>query len=292
MRNDPHLQAQVLIEALPYMQRFQGCTMVIKYGGNAMTEDRLKEQFAHDVTLMKQVGMNPVIVHGGGPQIGAMLARLGVPTHFVDGMRVTDAATMEVVEMVLGGLVNKEIVHGINRAGGRAVGLTGKDGRLLRARRLQRPGLDGAGVDLGQVGEVATVDPRIIATLDQADFIPVVAPIGVGDGGESYNINADLVAGALAATLGAEKLILMTNVAGVLDGQGRLRSRLDAGEVAALIADGSISGGMLPKIQCCLDAVAGGVQAAHIIDGRVPHALLLEVFTDAGVGTLIRGGDA
>ncbi|MHB0888263.1 acetylglutamate kinase [Acidithiobacillus sp.] len=292
MMNDPHLQARVLIEALPYMQRFHGCTMVIKYGGNAMTEDRLKQQFAHDVTLMKQVGMNPVIVHGGGPQIGAMLARLGVPTRFVDGMRVTDAATMEVVEMVLGGLVNKEIVHSINRAGGRAVGLTGKDGRLLRARRLQRPGPDGTTMDLGQVGEVAAVDPRIIATLDQADFIPVVAPIGVGNGGESYNINADLVAGALAATLGAEKLILMTNIAGVLDGQGRLRTRLGAAEAAALIADGSISGGMLPKIQCCLDAVAGGVRAAHIIDGRVPHALLLEVFTDAGVGTLIREGDA
>ena len=264
------------------MQRFHGRTIVIKYGGNAMTEARLQEQFAYDVTLMKQVGMNPVVVHGGGPQIGALLERLGVQTHFVDGMRVTDAATMEVVEMVLGGRVNKEIVQAINRAGGRAVGLTGKDGGLLRARPLRRDG-----VDLGLVGEVARVDPDIIRLLDQGDFIPVVAPIGVGSLGESYNINADLVAGALAATLNAEKLILMTNVAGVLDQDGQLRTRLEAAEVDRMVADGRIYGGMLPKIQCCLDAVAAGVHAAHIIDGRVPHALLLEIFTDAGVGTLI-----
>ncbi|WP_366110095.1 acetylglutamate kinase [Acidithiobacillus sp.] len=282
MHNDPHLQAHILVEALPYMQRFHGRTIVIKYGGNAMTEARLQEQFAYDVTLMKQVGMNPVVVHGGGPQIGAMLERLGVRTHFVDGMRVTDTATMEVVEMVLGGRVNKEIVQAINRAGGRAVGLTGKDGGLLRARPLRRDG-----VDLGLVGEVAQVDPDIIRLLDQGDFIPVVAPIGVGSLGESYNINADLVAGALAATLNAEKLILMTNVAGVLDQDGQLRTRLEAAEVGRMIADGRIYGGMLPKIQCCQDAVAAGVHAAHIIDGRVPHALLLEIFTDAGVGTLI-----
>ena len=282
MHNDPHLQAHILVEALPYMQRFHGRTIIIKYGGNAMTEACLQEQFAYDVTLMKQVGMNPVVVHGGGPQIGAMLERLGVRTHFVDGMRVTDTATMEVVEMVLGGRVNKEIVQAINRAGGRAVGLTGKDGGLLRARPLRRDG-----VDLGLVGEVAQVDPDIIRLLDQGDFIPVVAPIGVGSLGESYNINADLVAGALAATLNAEKLILMTNVAGVLDQDGQLRTRLEAAEVGRMIADGRIYGGMLPKIQCCLDAVAAGVHAAHIIDGRVPHALLLEIFTDAGVGTLI-----
>ncbi|HUX19203.1 MAG TPA: acetylglutamate kinase [Acidithiobacillus sp.] len=282
MHNDSHLQAHILVEALPYMQRFHGRTIVIKYGGNAMTEARLQEQFAYDVTLMKQVGMNPVVVHGGGPQIGALLERLGVQTHFVDGMRVTDAATMEVVEMVLGGRVNKEIVQAINRAGGRAVGLTGKDGGLLRARPLRRDG-----VDLGLVGEVARVDPDIIRLLDQGDFIPVVAPIGVGSLGESYNINADLVAGALAATLNAEKLILMTNVAGVLDQDGQLRTRLEAAEVDRMVADGRIYGGMLPKIQCCLDAVAAGVHAAHIIDGRVPHALLLEIFTDAGVGTLI-----
>jgi len=282
MHNDSHLQAHILVEALPYMQRFHGRTIVIKYGGNAMTEAYLQEQFAYDVTLMKQVGMNPVVVHGGGPQIGALLERLGVQTHFVDGMRVTDAATMEVVEMVLGGRVNKEIVQAINRAGGRAVGLTGKDGGLLHARPLRRDG-----VDLGLVGEVARVDPDIIRLLDQGDFIPVVAPIGVGSLGESYNINADLVAGALAVTLNAEKLILMTNVAGVLDQDGQLRTRLEAAEVDRMVADGRIYGGMLPKIQCCLDAVAAGVHAAHIIDGRVPHALLLEIFTDAGVGTLI-----
>ncbi|MHB1736749.1 MAG: acetylglutamate kinase [Acidithiobacillus sp.] len=282
MHKDPHLQAHILVEALPYMQRFHGRTIVIKYGGNAMTEAHLQEQFAYDVTLMKQVGMNPVVVHGGGPQIGAMLERLGVQTRFVDGMRVTDAATMEVVEMVLGGRVNKEIVQAINLAGGRAVGLTGKDGGLLRARPLRHDD-----VDLGLVGEVARVNPDVIRLLDQGEFIPVVAPIGVGSLGESYNINADLVAGALAATLKAEKLILMTNVAGVLDQDGQLCTHLEAVEVDRMVADGRIYGGMLPKIQCCLDAVAAGVHAAHIIDGRVPHALLLEIFTDAGVGTLI-----
>jgi acetylglutamate kinase len=270
---DPALQAEILVEALPYMQRFQGGTLVIKYGGNAMTEPALQEQFARDVTLMRQVGMNPVVVHGGGPQIGRMLERLGVATQFVDGMRVTDSATMAVVEMVLGGMVNKEIVHAINRAGGRALGLTGKDGHLIRARRLERAD----GRDLGWVGEVARIDAEILRFLEGGDIIPVIAPIGVGPAGESYNINADLVAGALAATLKAEKLILMTNVPGVLDSSGQLCPRLRAAEIAQRLADGSIHGGMVPKVQCCLDAVAAGVKATHIIDGRVPHALLLEV---------------
>lgn len=280
---DPALQAEILTEALPYMQRFQGSTLVIKYGGNAMTEPALQEQFARDITLMRQVGMNPVVVHGGGPQIGRMLEQLGVETQFVDGMRVTDSATMAVVEMVLGGLVNKEIVHAINRAGGRALGLTGKDGHLIRARRLERAD----GRDLGWVGEVARIDAEILRFLEGGDIVPVIAPIGVGPAGESYNINADLVAGALAATLKAEKLILMTNVPGVLDSSGRLCTRLRAVEIQQRLADGSIHGGMVPKVQCCLDAVAAGVKATHIIDGRVPHALLLEIFTRAGVGTLI-----
>ncbi|WP_291511338.1 acetylglutamate kinase [Acidithiobacillus sp.] len=280
---DPALQAEILTEALPYMQRFQGSTLVIKYGGNAMTEPALQEQFALDITLMRQVGMNPVVVHGGGPQIGRMLEQLGVETQFVDGMRVTDSATMAVVEMVLGGLVNKEIVHAINRAGGRALGLTGKDGHLIRARRLERAD----GRDLGWVGEVARIDAEILRFLEGGDIVPVIAPIGVGPAGESYNINADLVAGALAATLKAEKLILMTNVPGVLDSSGRLCTRLRAAEIQQRLADGSIHGGMVPKVQCCLDAVAAGVKATHIIDGRVPHALLLEIFTRAGVGTLI-----
>ena len=280
---DPALQAEILTEALPYMQRFQGSTLVIKYGGNAMTEPALQEQFALDITLMRQVGMNPVVVHGGGPQIGRMLEQLGVETQFVDGMRVTDSATMAVVEMVLGGLVNKEIVHAINRAGGRALGLTGKDGHRIRARRLERAD----GRDLGWVGEVARIDAEILRFLEGGDIVPVIAPIGVGPAGESYNINADLVAGALAATLKAEKLILMTNVPGVLDSSGRLCTRLRAAEIQQRLADGSIHGGMVPKVQCCLDAVAAGVKATHIIDGRVPHALLLEIFTRAGVGTLI-----
>ncbi len=280
---DPQAQVQVLVEALPYMQRFQGSTLVIKYGGNAMTEPMLQEQFAHDITLMRQVGMNPVIVHGGGPQIGAMLQRLGVESRFVDGMRVTDDATMEVVEMVLGGLVNKQIVHAIHRAGGRAIGLTGKDGHLLQAQRLERAD----GLDLGRVGEVTRVNAGLVRFLDSGGIIPVVAPVGVGPRGESYNINADLVAGALAATLRADKLILMTNVAGVLDPAGQLYERLRVAEIQQLVADGTIQGGMIPKLRCCLDALEGGVKAAHIIDGRVPHALLLEVFTRSGVGTLI-----
>ncbi|MCE5359434.1 acetylglutamate kinase [Candidatus Igneacidithiobacillus taiwanensis] len=283
MNIDPRLQAEFLIEALPYMQRFQGSTLVIKYGGNAMTEPALQEQFAYDVTLLKQVGMNPVIVHGGGPQINSLLARLQLPSKMVDGMRVTDDATMEVVEMVLGGQVNKQIVQGIQRAGGKAVGLTGKDGNLIQARKLQRPD----GLDLGWVGEVSQVNAELIRFLDGGGLIPVIAPIGVGPAGESYNINADLVAGALASTLHADKFVLMTNVAGVLDPESKLYERLRITEVQQLMANGVISGGMIPKLNCCLDALAGGVRAAHIIDGRVPHALLLEVFTRHGVGTLI-----
>jgi acetylglutamate kinase len=283
MNIDPRLQAEFLIEALPYMQRFQGSTLVIKYGGNAMTEPALQEQFAYDVTLLKQVGMNPVIVHGGGPQINSLLARLQLPSKMVDGMRATDDATMEVVEMVLGGQVNKQIVQGIQRAGGKAVGLTGKDGNLIQARKLQR----GDGLDLGWVGEVSQVNAELIRFLDGGGLIPVIAPIGVGPAGESYNINADLVAGALASTLHADKFVLMTNVPGVLDPEGKLYERLRITEVQQLMANGVISGGMIPKLNCCLDALAGGVRAAHIIDGRVPHALLLEVFTRHGVGTLI-----
>jgi len=283
MNIDPRLQAEFLIEALPYMQRFQGSTLVIKYGGNAMTEPALQEQFAYDVTLLKQVGMNPIIVHGGGPQINSLLARLQLPSKMVDGMRVTDDATMEVVEMVLGGQVNKQIVQGIQRAGGKAVGLTGKDGNLIQARKLQRPD----GLDLGWVGEVSQVNAELIRFLDGGGLIPVIAPIGVGPAGESYNINADLVAGALASTLHADKFVLMTNVAGVLDPESKLYERLRITEVQQLMANGVISGGMIPKLNCCLDALAGGVRAAHIIDGRVPHALLLEVFTRHGVGTLI-----
>ncbi|MDD3759277.1 MAG: acetylglutamate kinase [Acidithiobacillus sp.] len=283
MSIDPRQQAEFLIEALPYMQRFQGSTLVIKYGGNAMTEPVLQEQFAYDVTLLKQVGMNPVIVHGGGPQINALLQRLDLSSKMLDGMRVTDDATMEVVEMVLGGLVNKQIVQGIQRAGGKAVGLTGKDGNLIQAAKLQRDD----GVDLGWVGEVTRINAELIRFLDAGGVIPVIAPIGVGAGGESYNINADLVAGALASTLHAEKFVLMTNVAGVLDPANQLYERLRIAEVQQLMSNGVITGGMIPKLRCCLDALAGGVRAAHIIDGRVPHALLLEVFTRLGVGTLI-----
>ncbi|MCE5393201.1 MAG: acetylglutamate kinase [Acidithiobacillus sp.] len=280
---DPRLQAEILIEALPYMQRFQGSILVIKYGGNAMTEPHLQEQFAHDVTLLKQVGMNPVIVHGGGPQINSLLQRLGLAAQMVEGMRVTDNATMEVVEMVLGGLVNKQIVLGIQRAGGKAIGLTGKDGDLLHAQKLER--VDGK--DLGWVGEVTRVNTEIIQLLDDGGYIPVIAPIGVGPHGESFNINADLVAGALARTLHAAKFILMTNVPGVLNPQGQLYERLRVAEIQQLMANGIITGGMVPKLQCCLDALTGGVRAAHIIDGRVPHALLLEIFTRHGVGTLL-----
>lgn len=287
--------AKVLTEALPYIQRFQGKTMVIKYGGNAMVDDDLKKGFARDVVLMKLVGMNPVIVHGGGPQIGNMLQQIGKESEFINGMRVTDSETMDVVEMVLGGLVNKEIVNLINRMGGHAVGLTGKDGDLIRARKLtftrQAPEMNAPEIiDIGHVGEVSSIDSSLIDMLVQGDFIPVIAPIGVGeDDGQSYNINADLVAGKLAMTLQAEKLILLTNTEGVLDKEGKLLTGLCAKEVEQLIENGTIHGGMLPKINCALDAVHAGVHTAQIIDGRVEHAVLLEVFTDQGVGTLIRG---
>ncbi|MBU6459345.1 MAG: acetylglutamate kinase [Proteobacteria bacterium] len=284
-------KAQILAEALPYIQRFHGKTIVIKYGGNAMTDDALKLEFAQDVVLLKLVGINPVVVHGGGPQIGDFLKRVGKQSEFVQGMRVTDRETMDIVEMVLGGLVNKEIVSLINRQGGRAIGLSGKDGRFIRASRLKVKGSLGEAewLDIGQVGEVESIDPEIVALLDSRNFIPVIAPIGEGPDGEAYNINADLVAGSLAQTLKAEKLILLTNTAGVLDRQGDLLTGLAAAQVQGLIADGTIYGGMLPKVDCALRAVCNGVSTAHIIDGRVPHALLLEVLTDAGVGTLIKG---
>jgi acetylglutamate kinase len=275
--------AHVLIEALPYIQRFRGKTVVVKYGGNAMTEERLKHSFARDIVLMKAVGINPVVVHGGGPQIGKLLERIGKESRFVEGMRVTDAETMDVVEMVLGGLVNKEIVNLINGKGGRAVGLTGKDGGFIHARKMMM-----GETDIGYVGQVERIDPALVDSLEQSQFIPVIAPIGVGADGHSYNINADLVAGKLAEVLKAEKLMLLTNTAGVLDKEGKLLTGLDAQRVQGLIADGTIYGGMLPKIRCALEAVEGGVRAAHIVDGRVEHAVLLELFTDEGVGTLIR----
>ncbi len=287
-------RAQVLTEALPYIQRFHGKTVVIKYGGNAMVDDELKHSFARDVVLMKLVGMNPVVVHGGGPQIGRLLERIGKKSEFVQGMRVTDRETMDVVEMVLGGLVNKEIVSLINRHGGKAVGLSGKDGGLIRARKMvmRRPGTDESLpdeiVDIGHVGEVEGIDPEVVALLDTRNFIPVIAPVGVGAGGEAYNINADVVAGKLAITLQAEKLILLTNTTGVLGKGGELLTGLTVPMVNALIEDGTIHGGMLPKVRCALDAVSSGVKSAHIIDGRVDHAILLEIFTDEGVGTLIR----
>jgi acetylglutamate kinase len=286
-------KAKTLSEALPYIRRFAGKTLVIKYGGNAMTEDNLKRGFARDVVLLKLVGINPVVVHGGGPQIGDLLKRLGKESRFVDGMRVTDNETMDVVEMVLGGLVNKEIVSLINQAGGKAVGLTGKDADFIRARKMQfvrsAPEMNAPEIiDIGHVGEVESINGDVVAMLEQGDFIPVIAPIGVGADGQAYNINADLVAGKLAEALGAEKLVLLTNTAGLLDKQGEVLTGLTLSRVDELVADGTISGGMLPKIKCALDAVANGVATAHIIDGRVEHALLLEIFTDQGVGTLIQ----
>jgi len=283
-------KAKTLAEALPYIQRFHGKTIVVKYGGNAMTDPALKEGFARDVVLLKVVGMNPVIVHGGGPQIDDLLKRVGKKGEFIQGMRVTDAETMDVVEMVLGGQVNKDIVNLINRCGGKAVGLTGKDGGLIRARKMMVRG--GAGndemVDIGQVGEVESIDPAIVNLLHTQDFIPVIAPVGVGAKGESYNINADLVAGKVAEILKAEKLIVLTNTAGVLDKNGNLLTGLTARKVDELFADGTIHGGMLPKIGSALEAVKNGVNTCHIIDGRVEHALLLEILTDEGVGTLIK----
>jgi len=287
-------RAKILTEALPYIQRFHGKTIVVKYGGNAMVDDDLKNSFARDIVLMKLVGMNPVVVHGGGPQIGKLLERIGKKSEFIQGMRVTDRETMDVVEMVLGGLVNKEIVSLINQHGGKAVGLTGKDGRFIRARKmlLTKSGADDGSVDekidIGQVGEIESIDPGLVAFLDSGDFIPVIAPIGVGSDGAAYNINADVAAGKLAITLRAEKLILLTNTVGVLDKAGELLTGLGVQRVNDLIADGTISGGMLPKVNYALDAVNSGVKTAHIIDGRVAHAVLLEVLTDQGVGTLIR----
>jgi acetylglutamate kinase len=283
-------KAAILAEALPYIRRFHGKTIVIKYGGNAMTDEKLKQSFAHDVVLLKLVGMNPVVVHGGGPQIDELLKRLGKQGVFVQGMRVTDSETMDVVEMVLGGAVNKEIVNLVNQHGGRAVGLTGKDACFIRARKMLVPDKDKAEswIDIGQVGEIEAIDPGIVALLDSADFIPVIAPIGTGKNGETYNINADLVAGKLAEVLKAEKLIVLTNTAGVLDKQGKLLTGLTARRIDELFADGTISGGMLPKISAALDAARSGVKSVHIIDGRVEHAVLLEILTDQGVGTLIR----
>jgi acetylglutamate kinase len=286
----PAQKAAIIAEALPYIRRFQDKTLVIKYGGNAMTDPHLKECFAHDVVLLKLVGFNPVVVHGGGPQIEHMLSRVGKKGEFVQGMRVTDAETMELVEMVLGGQVNKEIVSLINQAGGKAVGLTGKDSNFIRAKRLMVENKDAPGdmIDIGQVGDITQIDPSLISFLDKGDFIPVIAPIGVGEGGESYNINADVVAGKLSEILKAEKLVLLTNTPGVLDKSGKLLTGLTPREIDGLVADGTLSGGMLPKIASALDAARNGVKSVHIIDGRVEHCLLLEILTDHGVGTMIK----
>ena len=286
-----HNIANVLIEAMPYIQRYVGKTLVIKYGGNAMTDPHLKDCFARDVVLLKLVGLNPVVVHGGGPQIESLLTRVGKKGEFVQGMRVTDAETMEVVEMVLGGQVNKEIVNLINQHGGKAVGLTGKDASFIRAKKLlmQKHNAPlGDTVDVGQVGEITQIDPSLISFLDQGDFIPVIAPIGVGEDGQTYNINADVVAGKLAEILSAEKLMLLTNTPGVLDKNGTLLTGLTPREIDGLVEDGTLSGGMLPKIGSALDAARNGVKSVHIIDGRVEHCLLLEILTDHGVGTMIK----
>jgi acetylglutamate kinase len=285
-------KAKVLMEALPYIKRFADKTIVIKYGGNAMVEERLKEGFARDIILMKYIGLNPVVVHGGGPQIGRVLKEMGRESRFVQGMRVTDSETMDVVEMVLGGKVNKEIVGNINRHGGRAVGLSGKDGGLILARKLEMKAVNPDTltpeiIDVGMVGEVESVHPAIIDALEKSNFIPVIAPIGVGLAGETYNINADMVAGRVAGALRAEKLILLTDVEGVKDKAGRLISTIDVSRVPDLINDGTISGGMIPKVNCCVDAIGEGVSKTHIIDGRMEHACLLEIFTDKGVGTAI-----
>ena len=289
--SNPAIVAELLAEAMPYIQHFHGKTIVIKYGGNAMVDETLKKEFARDVVLMKLVGMNPVIVHGGGPQIGQLLERIGKKSEFIDGLRVTDSETIDVVEMVLGGLVNKSIVALINAHGGKAVGLSGKDGDMIRARKMifHKDGStnDDDIVELGFVGEIESINPLVVDVLDQEDFIPVIAPIGVGVDGKAYNINADTVAGRLAVTLGAEKLILLTNTPGVLDKDGELLTGLSESRVKELIEAGIISGGMLPKVKCAIDAVAGGVRTATISDGRVPHATLLETLTDQGVGTQI-----
>ena len=286
----PAQKAAIIAEALPYIRRFQDKTLVIKYGGNAMTDPHLKECFARDVVLLKLVGFNPVVVHGGGPQIETMLSRVGKKGEFVQGMRVTDAETMEVVEMVLGGHVNKEIVSLINQAGGKAVGLTGKDSNFIRAKKLMMENKDAPGefIDIGQVGDITKIDPSLIALLETGAFIPVIAPIGVGPDGETYNINADVVAGKIAEVLKAEKLVLLTNTPGVLDKAGELITGITPREIDAMVADGTLSGGMLPKIGSALDAARNGVNGVHIIDGRVEHALLLEILTDHGVGTMIK----
>lgn len=294
IHNDAGDIARVLVEALPYIRRFSGKTVVIKYGGNAMSDDQLKSGFARDVVLMKLVGMNPIIVHGGGPQIGNLLERIGKESRFVEGMRVTDSETMDVVEMVLGGLVNKEIVNLINTHGGKAIGLSGKDGQMIRARKLtfsrNKPELEATEIiDIGHVGEVESIDTAVVDMLIHGDFIPVIAPIGVGEDGQSYNINADLVAAKLAKVLKAEKLIMLTNTPGILDANGNVLTGLQLDEVERLIKDGVIHGGMLPKINSAVEAVSAGVGSVQIIDGRVEHAVLLEVFTDEGIGTLIYG---
>ena len=291
-RQSAEVATNVLSEALPYLQRFVGKTIVVKYGGNAMIDVELEKSFARDMVMLKMVGINPIVVHGGGPQIGDLLAKLNIESKFVNGMRVTTAETMDVVEMVLGGLVNKQIVNLINQNGGKAIGLTGKDGQLIQAKKLtvtqHSPELAKTEViDIGHVGEVTQVNTEVLDMLTNSNFIPVIAPIGVGEDGTSYNINADLVAGKVAEFLKAEKLLLLTNIAGLMDKNGNILTGLTTEQVDALIADGTIYGGMLPKIQCALDAVHGGVTSAHIIDGRVAHATLLELFTDAGVGTLI-----
>ncbi len=287
-----HQIAHVLIEALPYIQKFKGKTIVIKFGGNAMVDEALKHSFARDIVLMKLVGINPIIVHGGGPQIGNLLKRLNISTQFIHGMRVTDSETMDIVEMVLGGQVNKQIVHLINIHGGKAIGLTGKDGDFIHAKKINLNISSAEAnaseiIDLGHVGEVSSIDPSVVNMLCNSDFIPVIAPIGVGDDGHSYNINADLVAGKVAEILKAEKLLLLTNTAGILDKESNLLTGLSISDIDNLIADGTIAGGMIPKTRCATDALKGGVSSIHIIDGRVEHAILLELFTDQGVGTLL-----
>lgn len=280
--------ANVLTEALPYIQKFTGKTIVVKYGGNAMTDEVLKNSFARDIVLMKLVGMNPVVVHGGGPQIGSLLTQLNIQSEFIDGIRVTDSKTMDVVEMVLGGLVNKEIVSLLNKNQGKAIGITGKDGNLIQAKKLLKKSLIGTKMmDMGQVGSIEKINREVLDILKDSNFIPVIAPIGTDRTGATYNINADTVAGEIAKVLDAEKLMLLTNIAGVMDKSGKVVTGLSTAQVDAMIADGTIHGGMLPKIECALDAVNSGVRSAHIIDGRVEHAVLLEIFTNTGVGTLI-----
>jgi len=286
----PSDQAAILAEALPYIKRFHGRTIVVKYGGNAMTDEKLKQCFARDVVLLSLVGMHVIVVHGGGPQIEHLLARVGKKGEFIQGMRVTDAETMEIVEMVLGGQVNKDVVNLINQAGGKAVGLTGKDGNFIRAKKLLLENKDKPGemIDVGQVGDILQIDPALIGHLQSSGFIPVIAPIGVGKGGETYNINADVVAGKIAEVLKAEKLVLLTNTPGVLDKAGALITGITPKQIDEMVNDGSLSGGMLPKISSALDAARNGVKSVHIIDGRVEHALLLEILTDHGVGTMIK----